>query len=242
MRLADHDVVDTTSTRRSDAERPDRAAPVTSSRCPAVTPPRVRPCKATASGSASAASRKLTPSGIRSTPSSWEATNSANAPSACTLMPGVFRPAQREGRPARHASHSPHRGDGPPTTASPTAQRVTSSPIATTRPDHSCPSTEPGWPQPSRTKWMSLPQIPQWLTSSSIVGARARGPVDPRGRARLGGGTRRLAWSSRAPSVDVVAGVSRKVRQGAALRSSGTVRIPGGMMRRAGVAVAIAAV
>ena len=65
-------------------------------------------------------------------------------------IPGVPRCMHSDGCPVRQGSHSPHRGDGPPTMWSPTFHSVTPLPMATTTPLHSWPSTEPFRPQPSR--------------------------------------------------------------------------------------------
>ena len=134
--------------------------PVTSTRCPASTPPRVNPCSATASGSASAAARIDTPGGTRRSSASRTRTKSANAPWN-SPTPGLVRPVQSCGRPARQYSHSPQRCAGPPTTSSPGDHPVTSSPTATTRPEYSCPPMEFGAPHPSTNMCRSLPQTPQ---------------------------------------------------------------------------------
>ena len=139
--------------------------PVTRMRCPARTPPRVRPWSATASGSASAAARIDTPGGTHRSSGSRTRTKSANAPWN-SPTPGLLRPTHSCGRPARQYSHSPHRCEGPPTTSSPGDHVVTSSPTATTRPENSCPPIESGAPHPSTNMWRSLPHTPQWLTSS----------------------------------------------------------------------------
>ncbi len=151
--------------------------PVTRMRCPARTPPRVRPWSATASGSASAAARIDTPGGTRRSSGSRTRTKSANAPWN-PPTPGLLRPTHSCGRPARQYSHSPQRCDGPPTTSSPGDQVVTSSPTATTRPENSCPPIEFGAPHPSTNIWRSLPHTPQWLTSSRT----SSGPSSGTGR------------------------------------------------------------
>src|SRR5436305_2361383 len=77
-------------------------------------------------------------------------------------------------------AHVPHGTSSPPTTGAPTAQPSAPGPTAATRPDHSWPPTVPGRPHPSRTTWMSVPQTPQWLTSTSTSpGPGAGTGLDP---------------------------------------------------------------
>src|SRR5690349_3523323 len=70
-------------------------------------------------------------------------------------------------RPARQYSQTPHLGDWPGTTRSPTAQPVTPAPSAATVPENSWPSITPDRPPHSTRKCRSEPQTPQWETSIS---------------------------------------------------------------------------
>lgn len=81
-------------------------------------------------------------------------------------MVGPDRFSHWEGLPSRQRRQCPHLGDGPPTTSWPTAQPSTPSPTSTITPEYSWPAMNPGlWAHPSRSMWMSDPQIPQWSTS-----------------------------------------------------------------------------
>ncbi len=91
---------------------------------------------ATASGSASAATRGWRPGGTATTWSCGMRTYSANAPWN-RPVPGWLRCRHTAGRPARHDGQAPHPGRGPPTTRSPIDQWRTSSPTCTTVPLYS---------------------------------------------------------------------------------------------------------
>src|SRR5580700_2554961 len=82
-------------------------------------------------------------------------------------MPGLLRCTHRFVRPDRHGPHPPQPRSGPPTTRSPTDQPATADPVSTMTPEYSWPWTDPGADHPSMTKCRSLPQIPQWLISTS---------------------------------------------------------------------------
>ncbi len=133
------------------------------------------PWSATESGSASAAWRAESPSGSLSMPAARVTTYSAKAPSLCS--PAIAaRFSHCDGLPSRQRRQVPHRGDGPPTTRSPTDQPVTESPTAAIVPDHSCPATRPGVkPHPSRSWWMSDPQIPHECTRTTTWSVSGRG-------------------------------------------------------------------
>ena len=118
-------------------------APNTITVSPGVTPDRVMPCMATDRGSASAAWRGDRPSGSRKTPAARARMYSANAPSECSVAM-LLRFSHWDGFPSRQRRQVPQRGDGPPTTSSPTDHAVTSSPTAAMVPLHSWPATTPG--------------------------------------------------------------------------------------------------
>ena len=142
---------------------------------PSAIPERVMPCRATASGSASAPSRGERPSGRRFSAAARTSVYCAKAPSgASTIVPARF--SHWDGLPSRHRRHRPHLGVVPQTIWSPSAQPVTPSPRATMVPEYSCPATRPGLsPQPSSSMWMSDPQMPQWSTSTSTWPGPGRG-------------------------------------------------------------------
>ena len=149
-------------------------APITITDMPGVTLPWWMPCRATASGSASAAARGSSPSGIgRTSASPRELVGGEGA--VVGRRPGVSRAAHSDGRPARHASHSPQRIDGPPTTTSPTVHFVTAGPTAAMRPTHSWPSHEPLRPHPSSTMCRSLPHTPHRSISTSTSSSPTSG-------------------------------------------------------------------
>ncbi len=135
-------------------------APKTMAVSPRTMPDRVMPCSATARGSARAATRGDIPSGRRNRERASLITYPANPPPVL-VSTGAERRSHCDGWPSRHRRHSPHRGDAPPTTASPGAHVVTPSPTAATIPVYSCPPTAPGLPQPSIITWRSDPQMPQ---------------------------------------------------------------------------------
>ena len=88
----------------------------------------------------------------------------------------LLRFSHWEGFPSRQRRQVPQRGEAPPTTCSPTDHPVTSSPTATMVPLHSWPATAPGLkPQPSRSWWMSDPQIPQACTRTTTWSGPGRG-------------------------------------------------------------------
>ena len=111
-------------------------APKTMAESPGTMPDRVMPCSATASGSARAATRGDMPSGTRKSERASAITYPAKAPPTL-LSTGAERRSHCEGLPSRHRRHSPQRGDGPHTTASPGAQLTTPSPTAITIPLYS---------------------------------------------------------------------------------------------------------
>jgi hypothetical protein len=81
-----------------------------------------------------------------------------------------------DGLPSRQRRQVPHLGEAPPTTSSPTDQSVTASPTAAMAPLHSCPATTPaGRPHPSRSWWMSEPQMPQECTRTTTWSGPGRG-------------------------------------------------------------------
>ena len=91
----------------------------------------------------------------------------------------LLRFSHCEGLPSRQRRQVPQRGDAPPTTSSPTDQPVTSSPTAAMVPLHSWPATAPGVkPQPSRSWWMSDPQMPHECTRTTTWSGA--GPRDRR--------------------------------------------------------------
>ena len=143
-------------------------APNTITVSPGCTPERVMPCMATESGSARAAWRGARPSGRRRTPAARHKMYSAKAPSLWLFVMSL-RFSHCDGLPSRQRRHVPQRGDEPPTTSSPTDQLVTLSPTEAIVPLHSCPATTPGGkPQPSRSWWMSDPQMPHECTRTTI--------------------------------------------------------------------------
>src|SRR5271157_1480564 len=150
-------------------------APKTITVSPGVTPERVMPCNATDSGSANAAWRAARPSGRRSTPPARATTYSAKAPSVWSVIM-LLRFSHWDGFPSRQRRQVPHRGEVPPTTCSPIDHPATSSPRATMVPLHSWPATAPGWnPQPSRSWWMSDPQMPHACTRTTSWSGLGRG-------------------------------------------------------------------
>ena len=101
---------------------------------------------------------------------------SAKAPSLYWPLLMSLRFSHCDGLPSRQRRQVPHLGDVPPTTSSPTDQVVTSSPTAAMVPLHSCPATTPcGRPQPSRSWWMSDPQMPHECTRTTTWSASGRG-------------------------------------------------------------------
>ncbi len=160
--------------RRSSARRSARR-PSTSARWPGRTPDRVMPCRATASGSASAAARGSSPAGSGSSSSAARdlvGGERALAPARCrgcrarrtatAGRPGTWRRC-RSGRAAR------------PRRRRPAASGVTPAPTAATRPIHSWPCQLPGSPQPSRTMCRSLPQTPHRSTATSTSSSPTAG-------------------------------------------------------------------
>ncbi len=145
---------------------PTGPAPVISTRSAGVTPDRVTAWSAIATGSVSAATRVERPSGRRRSRDASASTYRVYAPRPPRWSTGGRR-RHTDGRPRRHARHSPHPGSGPRTTRSPTAQPVTSSPTATIVPAHSWPSTDPGRAMCSSTRCRSVPHTPQCETSIS---------------------------------------------------------------------------
>ena len=88
----------------------------------------------------------------------------------------LWRFSHWEGFPSWQRRQVPQRGEAPPTTCSPVDHPVTSVPTATTVPLHSWPATAPGLkPQPSRSWWMSDPQIPQACTRTTTWSGPGRG-------------------------------------------------------------------
>ena len=177
VRLAHDDVVDARAP-RSAATASSRSGPppVTSTRCPACTPPRVMPCSATASGSASAACCSDRPSGTRSGSSACDA-HVARRTRPASRRPCRVRPARRTATGGRRGSTRTRR-----TRRRAADDRVADLPaghVGADR-DDACPSTRgprssPAVPQPSSTKCRSEPQTPQWLTSSSTSSGPSSG-------------------------------------------------------------------
>ena len=172
VRLADDDVVDARGTQRGDREEADRARRRSPASACRVVHRRhgVMPCSATAIGSVE---RGV----LRCREPVGDAQQLRRQEWSCT---GRTRPASRprrrrpdraithsDGRSATQYSHVPQRGDGPPTTRSPTFQ-----PVTHRRRRRSCrctrgPRSRPTCPPHSSRKCRSEPQIPQWLTSTS---------------------------------------------------------------------------
>ena len=141
-------------------ERPGRRAAARDRRTPR---------RATATGSASAAVRRSSAVGERVEPRrpralvAWRRRPDYGADPgyvAVDAQVGPPRPARlAAAAPAARARRRPGRRRDQPLDAGPGLRRST--------PEYSWPCTEPGVPQPSITKWRSLPQIPQWLISTS---------------------------------------------------------------------------
>ena len=88
----------------------------------------------------------------------------------------LLRFSHWEGFPSGSAGRRRTEGDAPPTTCSPTSHPVTPSPTATMVPLHSCPATAPGLkPHPSRSWWMSDPQMPHTCTRTTTWSAPGHG-------------------------------------------------------------------
>ena len=143
-------------------------APKTITLSPGATPERVMPCSATDSGSASAAWRGERPSGRRRTTAGpaqdvlGEGTVGAARGHAVAVL-ALRRLALAGSAGTCHNVVRPHRRRARRRTSS-----VTSSPTAAIVPLHSCPATAPGVkPQPSRSWWMSDPQMPQECTRTT---------------------------------------------------------------------------
>ena len=141
---------------------------------------RVMPCSATASGSVErgVAQRQAVGQAEQPRPRRTLMYVGERALEVAALADRA-RPEHRLGRPARQYSHSPQRTRR----AADRRRRRPPSRSRRRRPRRRCPSTRgrrpsSARPQPSSTKWMSEPQTPQWLTSSSTSsGAELRDRV-----------------------------------------------------------------
>ena len=162
-RLADLDVVDVHCPQRGDGERADRTGAEHQRALALVcTPEFVMPCNATARGSASAASRNVTPSGTRSNSRSSTFVYRANAP--CQLATGARRVAFAAQRRMAAAAHLAPAATRRRTTDHRVADRPAGHRRSRPRPRRRSTRgrrSSPRRPHPSSTMCRSLPHTPQ---------------------------------------------------------------------------------